>query len=152
MRKCASWERWKIMVLNHVLVSFQGITVFSVTPYLHFAQSGHSHFTAELTATLKTLTTRSHSSCAAPGSKRSNQRMHWSKRHEITGKWSDWQTCALTEWENWTDDLWSYLLNWYSGVWIPAKARDFFPSPKCPDQFWRPPSLLFNGTRGYFPG
>lgn len=65
-----------IIILKYVLVFFEEITVFSVTSYVHFAQSGHSNFTAELTATLKTLTTRSHSSCAAPGSGRSNQRMH----------------------------------------------------------------------------
>jgi hypothetical protein len=97
MRKCASWEGGNVMVLKHVLVSFKWITVFGITPYLHFAQSGHSYFTAELTATLKTLTTRSHSTCAGPGSGRSNHRLYWSTRHEITVKWSDWQTCALTE-------------------------------------------------------
>jgi hypothetical protein len=64
------------MVLKHGLLFFKVITVFGITPYLHFAQSGPSYFTAELTTTLKTLTTRSHSTCAAPGSGRSNQRLH----------------------------------------------------------------------------
>jgi hypothetical protein len=38
-----------------------------------------------------------------------------------------------------------------SGVRIPAGARDFI-FPKCPDWLFSPPSLLFNGYRGLFPG
>jgi hypothetical protein len=33
---------------------------------------------------------------------------------------------------------------WNSGVQVPVGAR-FFSSPRHPDQFWGPPSLLSNG-------
>jgi hypothetical protein len=36
-------------------------------------------------------------------------------------------------------------------VRVPVGAR-IFSSPSLPDQFWDPPSLLFNSTRSYFPG
>jgi hypothetical protein len=34
----------------------------------------------------------------------------------------------------------------------PVKAREFFLQRLCPDRFWGPPSLLYNGYRGFFPG
>ena len=43
------------------------------------------------------------------------------------------------------------LLAGRSGVRIPVGAGDFcFPKP--PDRRWVPPSLIFNGCRGSFPG
>jgi hypothetical protein len=39
-----------------------------------------------------------------------------------------------------------------TAVLSPAEARDFFPSPLCPDQLCVPPSLLFNGYGAHFPG
>ena len=32
------------------------------------------------------------------------------------------------------------------------RDNKFFYSPKCPEQLWGPPSLVFNGYRGYFLG
>jgi hypothetical protein len=37
------------------------------------------------------------------------------------------------------------------GVQVPVRSR-IFSSPRRPDQLWSPPSLLSNGTGGYFPG
>jgi hypothetical protein len=37
------------------------------------------------------------------------------------------------------------------GVWFPILAG-FFSSPRRPDRLCGPPSLLFNGYRGFFPG
>jgi hypothetical protein len=34
----------------------------------------------------------------------------------------------------------------------PGRGKIFFSSPKRPDGLWGPPSLLFNGYRGFFPG
>ena len=34
----------------------------------------------------------------------------------------------------------------------PGRGKLFFSPPKIPDRFWGPPSLLFNGYRGSFPG
>jgi hypothetical protein len=34
----------------------------------------------------------------------------------------------------------------------PGRSKRFFSSPKCPDQLWGLPSLLFNGYWGSFPG
>jgi hypothetical protein len=36
------------------------------------------------------------------------------------------------------------------GVRVPVEAR-FFSSPRGPNRFWGPPSLLFNGYTGPFP-
>jgi hypothetical protein len=38
------------------------------------------------------------------------------------------------------------------GVRSPAGVKDFSSSLLCPDQLWDPPSLLYNGYRGSFPG
>jgi hypothetical protein len=35
---------------------------------------------------------------------------------------------------------------------IPGRSKGFFLQPLCPDQLWGPPSLLYNGYRGSFPG
>jgi hypothetical protein len=32
---------------------------------------------------------------------------------------------------------------------IPGRGQTFFCTPQCPDRLWVPPSLLFNGYRGY---
>jgi hypothetical protein len=37
-------------------------------------------------------------------------------------------------------------------VGFPAKERDFFSVPNCPEQLWGIPSLPLNDTRGSFPG
>jgi hypothetical protein len=34
----------------------------------------------------------------------------------------------------------------------PAEARDFSSNLLCPARLWGPPSLLYNGYRGPFPG
>jgi hypothetical protein len=34
----------------------------------------------------------------------------------------------------------------------PAEAKGFFLYPLCPDRLWGPPSLLYNGYRGSYPG
>jgi hypothetical protein len=34
----------------------------------------------------------------------------------------------------------------------PVRGKRSIPSPETPDQFWGPPTLLFNGYRGSFPG
>jgi hypothetical protein len=34
----------------------------------------------------------------------------------------------------------------------PVEAKGFFLLPLCPDRFWGPPSFLYNGYRGPFPG
>jgi hypothetical protein len=36
------------------------------------------------------------------------------------------------------------------GVRVPIGSR-IFSSSHCPDRFWEPPSLLFNGYSGHFP-
>lgn len=40
---------------------------------------------------------------------------------------------------------------WAEKPKIPAGERDFFSSPKSPNQFWGPTSFLFNRGRGQFP-
>jgi hypothetical protein len=35
---------------------------------------------------------------------------------------------------------------------IPGRGKGFFLYPLCPDRLWGPPSLLYNGYRGSFPG
>jgi hypothetical protein len=35
---------------------------------------------------------------------------------------------------------------------IPGRGKGFFLYPLCPDGLWGPPSLLYNGYRGSFPG
>jgi hypothetical protein len=37
-----------------------------------------------------------------------------------------------------------------TAVRFPAEAKGFFLYPLCPDRLWGPPSLLYNGYRGYF--
>ena len=41
---------------------------------------------------------------------------------------------------------------WRSGLRNPVGENGFFSSSKCPDRLGDPPSFLFNGYRGYFPG
>jgi hypothetical protein len=35
---------------------------------------------------------------------------------------------------------------------IPGRRKGFFLQPLCPDRLWGPPSLVYNGYRGRFPG
>jgi hypothetical protein len=44
------------------------------------------------------------------------------------------------------------LDDWAIGVRFPTEAKGIFLYPLCPDQLWGPPSLLYNGYRGPFPG
>jgi hypothetical protein len=37
------------------------------------------------------------------------------------------------------------------GVRFPAETNDFSSNLLCPDRFWGPPSLLYNGYRESFP-
>jgi hypothetical protein len=37
------------------------------------------------------------------------------------------------------------------GVRVPVGSR-IFTSPCCPDRLWDPPNILYNGSRGLFPG
>jgi hypothetical protein len=43
------------------------------------------------------------------------------------------------------------LNDWGVGVWVPVESR-IFSSPRRPDGFWVPPSLLSKRYRGSFPG
>jgi hypothetical protein len=50
------------------------------------------------------------------------------------------------------DDIAPRLLLARFGVWISVGIRYFFSSPKLPDRFLGPPSIIFNVYRGYFQG
>jgi hypothetical protein len=43
------------------------------------------------------------------------------------------------------------LGDWRARVWVPVGTKNFFSSPRRPDRFWAPPSLLSNGYRKLFP-
>jgi hypothetical protein len=59
---------------------------------------------------------------------------------------------CLGSWDSTVGIATGYRLNdRVVGVRLPVGAR-IFSSPRRPDRFWSPPSLLSNGYRGSFPG